>query len=83
MPSQLDAKIYSLTFKLFTSGVGIELGHFQKIDCTYHNQLYKYLVGGAEFQYSFEKSCLSHKLFVTLSSIAVLHQKGRHGVSRS
>ena len=35
------------------------------------------------FQYSFEKSCLSHKLFVTLSSVAVSRQKGRSRVNKS
>ena len=32
--------------------------------------------------YSFEKSCLSHKFFVTLSSAAVLRQKGRCRMGR-
>ena len=32
--------------------------------------------------HSSEKSCLSHKLFVTLSSMAVLCQKGRSRVNR-
>ena len=31
--------------------------------------------------YSFEKSCLSHRLFVTLSSLAVSRQKGRSRVN--
>ncbi len=31
--------------------------------------------------YSFEKSCFSHKLFVTLSVVAVSRQKGRSGVN--
>ena len=44
---------------------------------------YKNLVGGTEFQYSFEKSCFSHKLFVTLSSVAVSRQKGRSRVNES
>ena len=35
------------------------------------------------FQYSFEKSCFSHKLFVTLSSVAVSRQKGRSRVNES
>ena len=34
-------------------------------------------------KYSFEKSCLSHKLFVTLSSVAVSRQKGRSRVNES
>ena len=34
-------------------------------------------------QYSFEKSCFSHKLFVTLSSVAVSRQKGRSRVNES
>ena len=42
----------------------------------------KNLVGGTEFQYSYEKSCLNHKLFVTLSSVAVSRQKGRSRVNK-
>ena len=42
-----------------------------------NNLVHKNLVGVTEFYYSFEKSCLSHKLFVTLSSVAVSRQKGR------
>ena len=30
-----------------------------------------------KISYSFEKSCLSHKFFVTLSSVAVSRQKGK------
>ena len=36
-----------------------------------------FLVSGTGFQYGFEKSCLSHKPFVTLSSVAVSRQKGK------
>ena len=39
-------------------------------------------VGGTEFYYSFEKSCLSHKLFVTLSSVTKSRQMGRSGVNK-
>ena len=41
-----------------------------------------FFAGGTEFYYSFKKSCLSHKLFVTLSSVAVSCQKRRHRVKR-
>ena len=40
------------------------------------------LVGGTEFKNNFEKNCLSQKLFVMFSSMAVLHQKGRARVSK-
>ena len=43
--------------------------------------LNKNLVGGTEFQCSSEKSCLSHKLLVTLSSVAVSRQMERSRVS--
>ena len=36
----------------------------------------------SNLKYSFEKSCLSHKLFVTLSSVAVSRQKERSRVSK-
>ena len=42
-----------------------------------------FVVGGTGFQYGFEKSCLSHKPFVTLSLVAVSRQKGRSRVSKS
>ena len=42
----------------------------------------KNLVGGTEFSYSFEKSFFSHKLFVTLSSVAISRQKGGCRVSK-
>ena len=49
----------------------------------FHNKtLLKNLVDGSEFQYRFEKSCLSHKLFVTLFSVAVSLQKGRSRVNK-
>ena len=43
-------------------------------------KVHENLFGGTEFQYSFEKSCLSHKFFGTLSLVAVSRQKGRSRV---
>ena len=45
-----------------------------------HNQQF---IEQSVFQYSFEKSCFSHKLFVTLSSVAVSRQQGRSRVNES
>ena len=42
----------------------------------------RFFVGGTEFYFSFEKSCLSHKLFVALSSVAVSRQKGKSRVNK-
>ena len=38
--------------------------------------------GGTEFKYSFEKRCLSHKLFVTLLSVAKSFKKKRSRVNK-
>ena len=44
--------------------------------------LQRNLVDGTESQYSFDKRCFSHKLFVTLLSVVVSNQKGIARVSK-
>ena len=56
---------------------------FQEDDSSEVFPVLNWEIGSLNIQYSFEKSCFSHKLFVTLSSVAVSRQKGRSRVNES